>query len=73
MPCHIRIRERRQAAGLSLTQLSAKLTKHLPVMSKKILSKIENEDRAVLADELPYFAHALGCSVEELLDPVDED
>lgn len=73
MPCHERIRSMRKARGLSLNQLSERLIPHLPVMSKKTLSKIENGKRAVLADELPYIAHALGCRPEDLLDPVQAD
>jgi transcriptional regulator with XRE-family HTH domain len=72
MPAHEKIRRRRLELGLSLEQLSARIVPHLPVMTKKVLSKIENNGRRVLADEVPYFARALECRPDDLLDEDSE-
>lgn len=73
MPTRDRIRARREALGLSLSQLETRLKPYLPNMDKVKLSKIENGIRQVSADELPYFAVALECSVEDLVDLVEPE
>jgi DNA-binding Xre family transcriptional regulator len=40
-------------------------------MHKKNISKIETGLRKVAADELPFFAKALDCRVEDLLEPAE--
>jgi transcriptional regulator with XRE-family HTH domain len=73
MPAHRRIRERRQALGLSLDGLASRLQTVLPVhhrrvFNKSVLSMIESGSRELYVDELPYFARALECGPSDLLD-----
>lgn len=70
MPSHLRILAMRLAKGLTQEELVARLKPSWPAMSESMLSKIENDFRAVKADEIPHFAKALGCRPEELLDPL---
>ena len=69
MPASDRIRERRHAIGLSLDDLVERLRHAWPSVNKGTLSKIENGQRKLLADELPMFAVALECEPSDLVDP----
>jgi transcriptional regulator with XRE-family HTH domain len=62
-----RIQERRNALGLSQTELAQKLTaKGIPSDKQKV-SRIETGKTRLLADELPVYARVLKTTVEELL------
>lgn len=65
------VRRRRKKLGLSLLELSNRLTECRHPLSLKVLSKIENEDRSVDVDDLVALALALETTPARLLqDPV---
>lgn len=69
MPTHMRIKELREARGLSLRSLADLLAPYLPGLDSGDLSRIETGKRKVGADEVPIFAKVLGCRTEDLHDP----
>jgi transcriptional regulator with XRE-family HTH domain len=69
MPSHQRIRNRRRFLCLTQSELAQRLRKiGLPYITYDHISKIERGKRAVPADEVPYFAVALGCEITDLHD-----
>ena len=62
-----KIRELREAAGLSQEELAAKLQLSGLTLTQKAISRIETGDRIVPDFELVYFSKVLGVSVEALL------
>ena len=66
-----KIRELREAAGLSQEGLAAKLQLSGLTLTQKAISRIETGDRVVPDFELAYFSRVLGVSVEVLLN-IDE-
>ena len=52
----------RKRQGLSQAALAAKVN-----VTQEIISRIESDKRQVLAKELPLFASALNCTIDELL------
>jgi transcriptional regulator with XRE-family HTH domain len=70
MPSYQRIKQRREAVGLSLFELAELMRPNWPGITKGTLSKIENNHRTVKADELPLFAKALDCRLEDLVDEI---
>lgn len=72
MPTRDRIRDRREQLNLTQRELADRLNRWFPTWDWSIISKIERGVRTLKADELPYIAIALECSVLDLLDsPVD--
>ena len=63
-----KIRELREAAGLSQEQLAGKLQLAGLNLNQKALSRIETGERVVPDFELIYFARFFQISVETLLD-----
>lgn len=70
MPSHSRIRDRRIALGLRQEDLAERLKRFWPSIDRLTITKIEGGRRIVRADELPWFAEALECDVQDLVDPV---
>ena len=65
--CGKRIRETRQALGLTQNDLAVKLQLIGVGMMQKTISRIEMGDRVVPDYELKYFSEVLGVSVNYLL------
>jgi transcriptional regulator with XRE-family HTH domain len=72
MPSRERIRQRREAAELSLEDVAVALREYMPTYSKQTVWKTEVGLRKLPADELPYYAKVLNCQVSDLLDPVPD-
>lgn len=72
MPSKDRILSRRMALGLSQGDLAERLRTWWPSCTNLTVSKIERGLRNVRADELPWFAEALECSVVDLIDPLSK-
>ena len=66
-----KIKELREAAGLSQEQLAAKLQLAGLNINQKAISRIETGDRVVPDFELVYFSETLSTPVETLLN-IDE-
>lgn len=64
-----KIKERREAAGLSQEELAAQL--QLAGLNQKAISRIETGERVVPDFELLYFSKVLNVQICELL-PADE-
>ena len=63
-----KIKERREAAGLSQEQLAAKVQLVGLNLNQKAISRIETGDREVPDFELLFFSEVFDVSVEALLD-----
>ena len=63
-----KIKERREAAGLSQEQLAAKVQLVGLNLNQKAISRIETGDRVVPDFELLFFSEVFDVSVETLLD-----
>lgn len=63
-----RIRELREAAGLSQEQLAAKIQLAGLNLNQKAISRIETGERVVPDFELLYFSEALGVPIGSLLE-----
>ena len=63
-----KIKELREAAGLSQEQLAAKVQLVGLNLNQKAISRIETGDRVVPDFELLFFSEVFGVSVEALLD-----
>lgn len=72
MPIKDRIRELRDAKGWSQGDLAERLQPYLlgEKWDRFKVSKVERGERAVKADELRAWANALGCTIDDLLDPI---
>lgn len=68
MPTGERIRSYRDRLGLSQIELASRLRPWLGDVKDYTISRIENGVREVTARELPYFAHVLNCSPNDLVD-----
>lgn len=63
----VRLRQRREALGLSQEQLAARAQLEGLNITQKTVSRIETGDRVVPDYELPVLARALGVTVDWLL------
>lgn len=72
MPSKDHIKQHRDNLGLSQQDLAERIREWWPTVEWTVISKIENGRRHVLADELPMFAIALQCSVENLVDELPQ-
>ena len=63
-----RIKELREAAGLSQEQLAAKIQLSGPNLNQKAISRIETGDRVVPDFELIFFSEVFGVPVGNLLE-----
>lgn len=64
-----RIRELREAAGLSQEELAARIQLSGLNLTQKAVSRIETGERVVPDFELLYFSKVLDVSLDSLLDP----
>lgn len=72
MSIAIRIRERRTELGLNQAALGKRIRQYLPLITDTHISKIERGVRRVSGEELPIFARALQCPMDDLVDRIPD-
>lgn len=68
MPAYLRIKEQREAIGLSLRDLADLLRPYWPTIDAPALSRMERGKRKIDAEKIPLFARALRCKPADLYD-----
>lgn len=72
MPAYQNIKAKRRGKKLSQDDVAERLRSYWPNITKGMVSKTESNQRAIPIDEGPLWAAALGCSVNDLVDPLPD-